>query len=491
MNFVSIVTGNLTRAVFLLCLLWGGSALAGKLRVAVVPFEGKNADAVEKEVRGIIGKKHTVIGKGEWTKAAKATKATRLNAKNVKKVAKKLRADAVVQGSLDKKRGKLVLTVKVRDGSTGDFVGEEGAEATLAKPKLDAKAKKKISKTLLAQLGDIGSSGTSADDSDDSSSDATDEDNGSSDDDQTVGKKDPAPKDPDDNKPAPDEDSDADRDASADDDKPEPSRRRDEDEDVAADSSPTDDSSAPRSFIALGVGASTRSLSFNSEANLAAPPQPYNGKFAPIALLDGTVYPMALAGSKGFLANVGVSFLFQRVLFLSTAIGDVKLGTTQQRLGAGLHVRYPMGKLGLIGGVRYTLLKFEIDKGAAPAGTPVDVPNVSYSFLEPTVGVEFALSDSLTLGLTARYLAALDAGEIATADYYGVATVTALEAEGTVDYSLSKALFVRALVGFSTVGYSFNGSGALTTNRDADATQDVFGARDTYMTVGAQAGYRF
>jgi len=68
-----------------------------------------------------------------------------------------------------------------------------------------------------------------------------------------------------------------------------------------------------------------------------------------------------------------------------------------------------------------------------------------------------------------------------------------LEAEGELggDYALTRNIFARASFRFETIGFKFKGTGAMTTGRDTDPEQDVFGARDNYLGGAVTVGYLY
>ena len=250
---------------------------------------------------------------------------------------------------------------------------------------------------------------------------------------------------------------------------------------------------------ALGVSVWRRRLGFSSQSTLDDDPQGYKG--APVAGLyfDADVYPLVFTKSRSILRHLGVTVLVDRILKIQSEInfmGETSvLPTRQYRYGAGVIFRYPLGKSAtapvIAARVRYSKMAFSIDRGAAPAGATVDVPNVGYTIVDP--GLIFTLPVGTKFSITAEAMfdAMMKTGEISEGDQYGQGTVTGFEGELHADYRFTNNLFARAAFKFMTVGFSFNGNGDLSTNRDADAEQDVFGARDTYLGGFVGAGFLF
>jgi hypothetical protein len=74
---------------------------------------------------------------------------------------------------------------------------------------------------------------------------------------------------------------------------------------------------------------------------------------------------------------------------------------------------------------------------------------------------------------------------------YGSAKVFGFQVEAGAEYLVTKNIFARGLVHFDTIGITYTGNGALTTNRDGDPDVDVAGARDTFYGVMFSVGYLY
>jgi hypothetical protein len=157
----------------------------------------------------------------------------------------------------------------------------------------------------------------------------------------------------------------------------------------------------------------------------------------------------------------------------------------------GLDVRYRhrFGKLTAVGLVGYAGLSFKIDKGAAPEGVVVDVPNVNYHSIDPGVLVSYQLGRLALLG-DARAMLMLGAGEIQKGEQYGVAKVLGLDANLGLEYAITGKITAAAYFRYQRIGFTFKGGGELT-DRDGDGETDVASAADLYVGGLLTAGYRF
>ncbi|MBP9858989.1 MAG: hypothetical protein KBD62_13525, partial [Kofleriaceae bacterium] len=268
---------------------------------------------------------------------------------------------------------------------------------------------------------------------------------------------------------------------------------RDDDRDGDRDAAPTGFAAVD---LAAGLSFTGRTLAFTTNLTENAP-QGYRGAPVPGIRVAAEVFPLALnRKNRSLTKNLGVTALFDRVVAISSEVRSTtmtyKLDTTEQHLAVGLVYRHPLSAaLALEGSVRWNKRTFAIDKGAAPADA-VDIPNTDYSYVDPGVGLTYALGGKAALGADARFLLITDTGEMQAVDQYGASTVTGVDVSASFDYRVAAKMVVRATAGFATIGYAFKGNGALTNNRDNDPTDvDVSGARDTYFGGSLGAAYQF
>jgi hypothetical protein len=138
----------LSVAALLALVVASSSALAK--RVAVVAFEGPQAEAAEKAVVEVLIKEgHEVVRAAEWKAAADEVGKKANLEETVAAAARKLKVSAIVFGTIQPppKRGKpSLLVIAVHDGKTGSRL--ESIEVTLRRGKLDASATTNIALNL-------------------------------------------------------------------------------------------------------------------------------------------------------------------------------------------------------------------------------------------------------------------------------------------------------------------------------------------------------
>lgn len=252
-------------------------------------------------------------------------------------------------------------------------------------------------------------------------------------------------------------------------------------------------------LVTGGVSFVGRNLTFKSSAPAEQAPRGYKGTTVPGAYATGELYPMTFAGAKGVLANVGVGFVADRVIKLNSSVSDGMDGTTllptkQSRYGANLRYRHNFGSgprgVSLLASVGYNKLTFSIDKSGAPENVIVDVPNTSYAYVDPGLGVRVPIAGALSGLVEGKFMAVLGTGEIQEPEQYGAATVTGFDGDVGLEYAIGNHFLARAGARLIAIGYSFKGNG-VQSDRDGNGSADVGGASDRYLGGYLTAGYAF
>ncbi len=508
-------------------------AEAERRRVVVLELEGPKGEKFHSGLVKLIKKSHTVVPVDKWNETAEELGATRVNDKDIKKVAKKLKIDAVVFGKVDKRRDEYILQLKVRSGKTGEIVGNR-VDVKAEEAKVTGSVKTDLQDELLPVISGVPANRGGGGGGDDEG-EGEDKPKG-------FGKKpkvveeeeeeaeEPKPKKA--KKPDPDtvaalkpkkvveeEEDDAPLPKPK---KVKPSRTEEEEGEEGEDegrgrtkkvASSEDDVTeegveeegeveeldtaaalAPGERavdLVAGLSLTQRSMKFNFESGLGDAPPPYTGVPVAGGMIDATIYPLAIGHKRtGFVKNLGLTVMYDKVLRINSKQGDppVTLPTSQSRFALGAAVRYPLGKATVTAAVRYGKQAFTIS--AAGAVAPA-VPSVSYTVIDPMLGVKYQIGARLVLNVNLGFMLITNTGAIQDNMSYGAATVSGIEGEAGIDYLITDKVFVRAAARFSTIGFTFKGTGDLSNNRDGDAEQDVFGARDTYLGGALTAGFLY
>jgi hypothetical protein len=450
--------------LFCLIVLWVGVADA-KPRVAVTPIEGdESGDMRDAVAEALDGGDLDVISTGKVTKAFdKLGYEGELSQKQAKKVAKELEADAIVHAKLGKSgRNK---TLKVTLYVKGKKV--RGFKVTFNNEK-SSKFKSKLRDKVTEKLG--GSS-------DDETAKGDDE---ASDDDGDEGKKKKKKK----KKLARDGDDDETTDPAS-----------DEDAEIEAAVARVSPHSANRVAVRVDIGASfqNRSLTFTQRANFPEGPKPYSNSYVPGARVEGELYPLAFANPKSFIAGLGLAAEYDRTIALNlrtSAEPTVPVPTKQYRWSIGGRVRVPFGKTGtspsVTLGFDYGKRAFSPDRTPLAMSSSLDVPNTTYTSLQPGLAFRIPFIPQLAFAGAAKAHLIRDAGPIQKLDEYGRARVFGVTAQAGFDIVLGNRFAIRIVGEFAQFGFSFVGNGFRTTSLDGEPeSKDIGGALD--RSIGGAA----
>lgn len=498
----------------------GGVAEAGRKRVVVLDFDGPKGDKFHDDLVRLIKKSHTVVPTDKWNGAAGQLGAGTLSGKDVKKVARKLKIDAVVEGKVEKRRDEFIIRLRLHAGKSGELVGDS-IDTKAEGPRIDGRAQKDLKDELVGAIDNLESNhdGEGGDDEADeppahkagkaAKVDAKDDDDdkpakkpaAKPADDTRVAAKDP-PKKP------------AARPADEDDDKLPPRKSsksaakkkvaaRDDDDVAEVDaerrSVPLGGAAAlspGQRFLdaAAGLSVTRRTLLFSFSPTLRAVPPKYVGVPAPGALVDITAYPLALGHSRSDVyKDIGLELTYDRVLKLNSkaptadGMSTVTYSTLESRFALSGVFRYAFSRsptspvvLGMFG---YERQQFNI------LGK-VTLPDVKYSMFAPGAGIRFPVISKLTLAADVKLLLPTSTGMIQDPDQYGEAKVVGFDGTFGADYLILPNVFVRAAGHYEVISFNFQGTGNQSNARDGNpATQDVSGAKDTYVGGMVTVGY--
>jgi hypothetical protein len=243
----------------------------------------------------------------------------------------------------------------------------------------------------------------------------------------------------------------------------------------------------------LGLSVTARRMAFTIRPGLLMKPPNYRGTPVGGAMIDATVYPLAVGHKRAdMLKNIGLNVMYDRVFKVNSkdATGKV-FASTESRFGFGGVFRYAFGRTAtspvVIGSLGYGSQAFSIT-----SGTTIGIPNVKYSIFEPGAGLRFPITAKIIAGLDAKFMVITSAGQIQDATQYGTGSVLGFEGALGVDYLITPNIFARAAFRAETIGLNFKGTGTLSTMRDGDpTTKDVSGARDNYIGGMATVGYLY
>jgi hypothetical protein len=445
----------------------------GKPRVALAPFGGEQADAVEDMVAELLESEYSVSGPSQVRrKIDQLGMDEKLSEKDLKKLANELDADAIVRGDLTSKgdhkvlhvklfvNGKRVKGFKVEFGSTRSKKVKEALKDKLLEKLGGSSSEEKPAKVEeTPDTGDTGESGDTEEKPDKKKpvEQATDEDEG----DEPPGGKKTAT--------AGEEDE----------------EEIDEKFEVKPKANELHSANRAAVRVDFGPSASSRQLIFTSR-NFEQAPKPYKNAVVPGGRVGGELFPLAFGNPNSIAAGLGVGGHYDKTVGLklrSTAQPGTQFPVNQSHWSVGARFRVVLGSratsptVTLRGGLFHR--RFSVDRTQLDMGNVIDLPDVLYQGYDP--GADFRIQFGRMVAFIAGgevYLVT-NTGSIQKLNQYGQARVTGGDGYAGFDVAIGKRLAVRAVGEFSQVGFEFTGNGEMSNNRDGDpTTKDIGGAAD-------------
>jgi opacity protein-like surface antigen len=459
---------------FLLVLFTASTAHAGK--VIVLAVNGDSRGELEDGLTAIVEDRHDIVTSGQAERVARRAGLDELDGPALGKLAKKLGADAVVEGTISTEDEGYLFVVRIR-GKNGKTVKK--ISVNMPKPRLTKKAKKQLGMGVLDGIDTV----LGVSDEDEAEDEAEE----------------PAPREAKKAKkakkaeareakkarkqardqaeelaaepePEPEAEPEMDEEGGDDEDRV---AVADDDSDVEEELGVERDGAAPkkarvRPAIVLQVGpsAKARTLAFNSR-EFDQQPLGYKSSLVPGARIVVEAYPLALSGDgTGATAGLGVAFDYDKTIAMTTRSSDapdVNLETIQQHWDAGLRYRIGFGKKATSPtatlGVDYGRRVFQIKRDQLPAEAELDMPDVDYKYIAPGLQLRLPIGSRMAVHAGGRALLLQSAGDIQAADSYGGAKITGFEAGGGLQYMATRSIFVNVEGSLTQIGYVFLGNG--------------------------------
>jgi hypothetical protein len=493
--------------LLVLALMLGGAAEAAdaaRKKIVVLDFKGSTGRKVQRGVVKLLKREAAVINHKAYVAAARQVEGYKPDASGVSRVARRLQAHGVITGKVSKQGRKYHLTLQVLEGKSGEVIGD-GINVPLKGGRLNTTARRKLSRELKAVLGDLPEPGkegeadpglvSDASGAEARAADAAAEEARKQAEEEQARRAELA------------------REREAQRQRERARRKRVASADArggagnreagsvarAAAEKPEEDTRDRGIDGVAGVSFVSRRLTFTTTEGTQALPQGYDGGLVPGVYAAVDLYPVALLDRRGhgIARDFGISVVVDKVLVLKSKLasaGEQSLPTDQTRYGAGLVYRWNFGSSSTSPTIkvsaRYNKLSFSIDESKADNPAAIEIPDVSYSYIDPGVGLRLPLGERLAFLAEGHYIYVLDAGQFEDADQYGKGSVFAFDADAGAEFAITSNLVARAGARYMQYSTSLDGQGDLT-DRDGDGVQDVTRAKDAYLGFYATAGLVF
>ncbi len=445
------------------------SASAEKKRIAFLSFSGDKGASFRKQVYKKVKRRYKMVSRGSYFKKAKQMDASRLTKDNIAKVAPEVGADGIIVGRVRRKDGQYSITIVLRSGTTGEIV-----------KKVSVRSRSLIlkDKTLRTIDGRLFSAARKLEKAE-------------------VPEEEPEEEEPEEEEPEEVEQATDDDDPDAE----EEPRRKKRKKKRRKKKRLLDDEGQFAAIALLGGKFGTRSVNYNQRVGTANPVADYPSGLISSLALELDLYPLAFADRHSPASGIGISVGFDKALGIGTSIGYndngtqavANVGTSYQSLTLGLLYRIRINeKIFVRLSAQYRKDDLAFDLASLPAGVSVDLPSIAYSAILPGVRFGTNITPDFTLAAEVSAFLPLSAGDYQlTTEFGGASSVFGVEGGAFFEYRISQKIPLRFGGGASMIGYTFDGTGDKTKNRNGDGTVDVGGARDLTIFGGVSIGYRY
>jgi hypothetical protein len=226
--------------------------------------------------------------------------------------------------------------------------------------------------------------------------------------------------------------------------------------DMAADAhaAPAREGAWAHALLVLRASVEMGSRNFQYVDRLTPTLRSYNLFAAPMARIDGEVYPLSRS-ELPVLEGLGVTAAYDAAFGLSSSgsssASGASVGTSWSRVEVGARERIPLGRavlLGLHGG--YGQIAYSFD--GAPDATS-EVPSVEYHFVRGGADARFVVG-ALALIVDGSYLGVLSSGAVGS--YFPRATVGGVEARAGAAYALGAGFHLCFDASYTRFFYTLN-----------------------------------
>jgi len=240
----------------------------------------------------------------------------------------------------------------------------------------------------------------------------------------------------------------------------------------------------PRFQIGAGGYYASRTLTFEAENQTG--PQAYAGVPHKGLEINALVYPFPLKKMDGELSGVGFSFGIAHSAGSVVTFDDLETvseyNINQSSFDLGVHYRYPLADLISVDGhVNYGRNSYTI----SDAPETFEVPDTEYSYFAAGVKLDLNIADRASVGFGAKYMYVLDVGDISSVDWYGPGRSSGYGLDSNFIIPLPKSLFVEGALDYQKFSIDFDGVGQVTED------EDVANSSDSTVTGRVNLGIKF
>jgi hypothetical protein len=227
----------------------------------------------------------------------------------------------------------------------------------------------------------------------------------------------------------------------------------------------------PIAMVDAGGYIGSRSLIWNADADANVT------QFAGVSTrgfqVNAAIYPFPTKRIDGVLSGVGFTGSLHHSAGSTVEFDNIdtieEYVVNQNGWELGVHYRAPVSSLVTIeGGAFYGNQTFEI----VDASPDFEVPDTKYSYLGASAHLDLAITDHALVGFGARYFTVLDAGDLASVDWFGPVGASGLGLEGSFQIPLPANLYVRGQLSYQRISLETSGGGQITDDEGVTSGTD-------------------
>jgi len=230
----------------------------------------------------------------------------------------------------------------------------------------------------------------------------------------------------------------------------------------------------PTKRFQISGGAYYGARSLNVTAENQTGPMSYSGVPSKGLQLQGAVYPFPTKKLDGGLSGIGFSFALSRSAGSEVSFDDGETVSefviNQSSYKAGIHYRHALASLVSIDGeVSYGKSSYLIPD----APEAFEVPDTEYSYVGGAVHLDLTITERASVGFGAKYMYLLDVGDISSVDWYGPGRASGMGLDASFVIPLPQNLFVHGALSYEKFRIAYDGVGVITEEDGVSESNDA------------------
>lgn len=218
----------------------------------------------------------------------------------------------------------------------------------------------------------------------------------------------------------------------------------------------------PRFEISAGPYVSSRGMAFTSDPEAKMAPPEYPASSIKGFAAEVGVYPFPIQKQDGRISGLGFTLALEHSVASTlsakddTGYGDYTL--THMGWDTAVHYRWPIDIISIDASANFGNVSHALGNDFPQS---VAIPDTSYSYLGGGVHVDLQVTDKASVGAGAKYMYLLGAGMVTEQDWYGAGKANGVSLDGDFTIPLPHKMYVKGGIEYRRIKIDFEGSGEL------------------------------